>query len=245
MTIPLTALNSTSAGDIIRAALRKLRTFKPGETLPDSEISDNLEVLNDLIDDFSADKLMLFALTTEPFVLHTNTPQYTIGPNGDFNTARPFFVEPRSCFIRSLGVDYPIYPMTQQEYNSISIKTGTGISGIPLKLWFDPQYPLANITIDPAPTDNSFTLYLVSGKPFLEFPDITTAISFPPGYRRMLVYNLAVELESEYGPSTDPRIHAIAVQTKSAIQHRNAKTIKIDVSGTLRGKTYFNFFRGE
>lgn len=230
-TLTIYATDSTTAGDIIRSALRKLRVYKPGEAILDAEVSDNLEVLNAMLDYWSSENLMIFAYLKEAFSLTTSQSLYTIGPGGDFSTTRPDGVEAKSSFIRdSSSNDYPLESMTQQEYNSTSLKIGSGLNNIPAKLWYDPQYPFGRIQFD-CPASASLTLHLVSRKPFAEFDGITTQISFPHGYRLMLIYNLAVFLSSEYGKGKlTSEIAAIAASTKSHLKHKNARPIMADLS---------------
>lgn len=231
MPITLTALTAITAGDLIRSALRKLRVYKPGEAIDDAEIVDNLEVLNAMLDSWSSDRLMIFAYTKEAFSLTAGQSLYTIGPNGDFNTTRPDGVEAELSYVRdSNSNDYPLERMTQEEYNRSSPKTGSGLNNIPGDLWYDPQFPLGRIQFN-CPASSSLTLHLVSRKPFTEFPDISTEISFPNGYRNALIYNLAVMLSDEYGKKITPQMGAIATRSLSHLKHRNARPIMADHSG--------------
>lgn len=214
-----------TAQDIIKGALRKLRVYTPGQTIPGDEVADNLETLNALLDYWNSQRLMVYALTTEAFSLTSGKSLYTIGPGGDFSTVRPDSVDVESSFIRdSSSNDSGLKIMTQAEYNAITLKSGSGLNGCPNRVWYDPKYPLGRIQFN-CPLSSGYTFYLASCKPFTEFPDISTAFVFPAGYRLMFIYNLAVMLASEYGKPVTNDVGAIAAQTLSHIKAKNARPI--------------------
>ena len=233
-TLTMDAVGSTTSGDIIKSAMRKLGEYKPGETISDSEIIDNLEVLNTMLDSWSSESLMIPHSRTEPFTLTAGQSLYTIGPGADFATTRPYSVDARSSFIRdSSNNDTYLEKMSELEYNQLGIKSGSGLNGIPSYLWYDPQFPLGRIQFD-VPADGN-TLHLVSMKPLEEFPDIATEISLPPGYRLAIIYNLAVMLASEYGTRVPVEVGVIATQSKKEIKFKNAKPIMATGYQTVPG----------
>lgn len=244
-TLTLEATGSTTASDLIKSAMRKLRVYKPGEAIDDAEIIDNLEVLNTMLDAWSADNLMVPYSKTEAFSLTAGQSLFTIGPGGDFSTTRPNDVDVKSSYIRdSSGNDYTLLPMTEREYNSLGDKSPS--SSTPAYLWYNPQYPLGRLQFD-CPSSSGLTLYLVSQKPLDEFPDITTELVLPHGYKQTIVYNLAVILAPEYGKSVDGAVAAIAVTSKAQLEHKNAKPIMADFSSVpsgSRGFSHSDFERG-
>lgn len=226
--VELSESGSTTAGDMIKSAMRKLRVYKPGEAIDDAEVIDNLEVLNTMLEAWSADGLMIPASKTEAFTLTAGQSLYTIGPGGDFNTTRPIDVDVRSSYVRdSDGNDTLLSPMTEREYNSVYDKSPSSNSE-PAYLWYDPQYPLGRLQFDD-PVDGG-TLYLVSQKPLDEFPDITTEMVLQPGYKQAIIYNLAVMLAPEYGVAVPAEVGVVARESRSSIEHRNAKPIRTDFS---------------
>lgn len=236
MGIILAGNREVKAQDILKRALRLLRVYNPGEPIPGAELEDNLSVLNSMLDYFSLHGLLIVATTTEGFPLTALDPTYTIGTDEDFDTTRPMAIDAKASFIRdSSGNDYPLLPMTEREYNAVSLKVQT-TGSTPERIWYNAQYPEAAITLDPAPSAG-LTLYLVSEKPFNGFDDIATAIEFPPGYQALFEWNLAVWLAPEYGERAKltPKIEKMAQETRSAIEARNFKPIKKDSLGIPAG----------
>lgn len=70
---------STSALDLITGALRNLNALEAGETPNASDSADSLQVLNDMLESWSIEKLLIFSSTENKFVFTPGKYQYTIG----------------------------------------------------------------------------------------------------------------------------------------------------------------------
>jgi hypothetical protein len=68
-----------TALDIIKSALRKINSYQSGETIATPDENDCLEALNDLLDSWSTDQLMVYG--SNEYVLHwqSGRRQYTVG----------------------------------------------------------------------------------------------------------------------------------------------------------------------
>lgn len=73
------AANSTTAMDIITGALRNINALEAGETPSASDAADALQVLNDLIEAWSIDKLMIFSSVENILTFTPGQYQYTVG----------------------------------------------------------------------------------------------------------------------------------------------------------------------
>ena len=74
----------TTAADIIKSALRKINSYQSGEPLANVDAQDCLECLNDLLDSWSTDDMLVFG--TEEWVLNWTSGKntYTVGnPTND------------------------------------------------------------------------------------------------------------------------------------------------------------------
>jgi hypothetical protein len=179
-----------------------------------------------MMDSFSIDNLMIYQILEENFPLVVGTASYTIGTGGTFNTTRP--VKITNAFIRDTSSnDYPVQIIDNLAYDSIPLKTVTSRSQY---LYYDASYPLAYIRLMYVPA-YAETLYINSWKQLQQFADGTTVLSLPPGYERMIAYNLAIELHGEYGGSMlNPEVVAIAKEAKAALKRLNATLPIADVS---------------
>ena len=73
---------------ILKAALRLLNVKASVDSLSASELTDGQEVLNQLIDEWSNQKLMQPALVEITHTLTANDGQYSIGSGGDIDVTR-------------------------------------------------------------------------------------------------------------------------------------------------------------
>jgi hypothetical protein len=208
----------TTANEIISRSLRLLQVLGQGRrTLTANELSDGLESLNSMLEAFSIERLMVYQILEENFPLVAGTANYTIGVGGTFNTTRPVKIE--SAFLRdSSSIDYPLQIINNEAYDSVTLKT---TSSRPQYLFYDPIYPLAYVRLMYVP-QYADTIYINSWKQLQQFTDGTTSIALPPGYLRMIVYNLAIEMNAEYGTKLAPEVVAIATQSKGALKRLNA-----------------------
>lgn len=212
---------STTAHDLVRGAMRLIGAVDPGEEMTAAEASDGLEILNELLESLSIESLAVYQLLQENFNLVAGTASYTIGSGATFNTTRPLDV--LSGFIRSSSTDYPLRIVTREEYDRISVKT---LEFMPELLYYQPS--VANGTIYlygvPAAAD---VLYINSHKQLQSFTTLTTSIVLPPGYKRMLRFNLAPEIASEYGRKVPEEVKEIARISKMNIKRQNSRTAKL------------------
>jgi hypothetical protein len=65
-----------------------------------------------------------------------------------------------------------------------------------VRLYYDPQYPLAKICFDYAP-DEAVTFHVRTEKPLLSLASLDTVIDLPLEYKEALMYNLAVRVHTE------------------------------------------------
>lgn len=214
-----------TANELISRSLRLLGVLGQGRrTLTANESSDGLEALNAMLEAMSLERMMVYQILKEDFPLVAGTADYSIGEGGTFNTVRPVKID--SAYIRDGDIDHPMQIIDNGAYDGVAFKSA---SSIPQYLYFDPQYPLAYVRLLYAP-NAAYTLYLNSWKQLQRFADGTTELSLPPGYERMIVYNLAIELNAEYGSTIAPEVVAIATQSRAAIKRVNAPSPVADVS---------------
>ena len=236
---------ATASGMILRSLrLRGEKTIDG--TLSTAEQTAYLADLNTMLESWALERLMVPNLFQESFPLTSSTGSYTIGPGGDFNTARPNkIVAP--CFIRdSDNADLPVEIINAQAYGSIAEKTIDG--SYPRYLFCDyaSVSGLATIYLYPEPS-SGLTLYINSWKQLQNFPLISTVVSLPPGYQRAIEFNLAIETAGGY-MSVMPEVAKIAKESKAALKSLNQPdTIMQLDAGALLGRGHVpgaNIFTG-
>jgi hypothetical protein len=211
----------TTAGDIVRKALGLILQLGQQDTLSSGDLEDGLDGLNTMLDSWWTERLACYALRTDTLVLSGGVNTYTIGPGGDINSTRPVRIE--NAFVRTPSglnsVDYPIDIIGQTQWDAIGVKN---ITGIPRKLFYNPQYPLAEINLYPAPLSNAYTLYIDSYLRIQSFDNAADLINLPPGYARALIYNLALEVAPAYAATPSALVMKFANESKRVLKRLNS-----------------------
>lgn len=216
-----------TGNDLIASSLRLIGALASGEVPSGAEASNALDILNQMIDSWNAERLTIFSIQRNVQVPAALKQTYTLGTGGDFNIARPPKLERMGVIILSNPVqplELPMEKLSDIGWQSIPVK---GIvSTIPLKFWNDNAFPLMNINVWPIPSAQiNFTLYVWQA--LTQFPDLVTDETFPPGYLKALRYNLAVDLAPEFGRTTPQEVLMQAVATKAVIKSINASELNI------------------
>lgn len=232
----------TTARDLIKGALRKINAIGKGAPLDNDEAQDALSVLNQMLASWSAEGGMVFNETSETFNLTSGDGVYTIGVGGDFNTTRPNRIV--SAFVTFGGTDTPLIFLTKDQYDSIGIKTD---QGEPDCIYYDGNYPLGTIYLDPVPVGGTITLNMV--KPMTSFSSLDTVFAMPGEYQMAIEYNLAVLMAPEYETEPSPTVFRMAVRSKKIVMAQNGYADKIlssldinDGSG-VTGNIYSGYWR--
>lgn len=212
----------TTALGIVTSAMRKNGVLTKGEAPSADEAADGFEMLNDLLAGLSNDSLIVYARTLENFTLVGGTSSYTIGPSATFNTTRP--VKIISAYVRSGSIDYPLTVVSDESFSTITYKS-TG--GIPEFLNYSNAYPTATIKLYPSPS-SAYELFILTEKPLTAFSSLSTVVSLPPGWERMLKHNLAMEMAPEFGVQTPAEVVEIAKESKADIKSAVMSAKKMD-----------------
>ena len=85
--------SETTAQTIINGALRLLQVASTDVVLTADEANDALESLNQMIDGWSNESLMLYHVQLEQFTCVPGLNPHTIGLGGNFNTTVPAHIE--------------------------------------------------------------------------------------------------------------------------------------------------------
>lgn len=207
--------------DLVSACLRLIGATAPGETPAASEATEGLAALNRMIDSWSTEGLLIYAVTEEaPLTLTAGDATVTLGTGGDITT-RPMRIE--KAFIRHNSIDYPITKfLTVDEYARIPDKSVQ--TPYPYELYDDGGYPQRTLKLYPTPSAGH-QLILFTLRPLTSIATLDTVLSLPPGYERALVYNGAVELSPEYGRPADPAVVQIAVESKAGLKRANSRAV--------------------
>jgi hypothetical protein len=233
--------------DIIKGSMRLLGVLDPNEQPSASEAQDALFALNALIDTWKTEALMVYAILPQTFALVGGQKTYTLGPSGNWNTERPVKID--SMYLQYTDatsgpppLNLLVVLLNQDQYNAIIVPNTT--TTIPTAAYIDDGFPLRTVSFWPVPTVdydiNLFTWSLIDG-----FDSVTDDVSLPPGYERLIRFNLALELAPEFGRQPSQIVAAGALSSKAAVKRNNVKPLYMacDPAVTKR-TTAWNYLTG-
>ena len=209
----------TTAADQINGALRLLGVLAEGET-PSSETSqDALTALNQMLDSWNTERLAVISTQDQVETWPPGAISRTFGPTGDIVGNRPVLVDDATYFRDpASGISYGLKLINQQQYNGIAVKTVT--STYPQVLWVNMTYPNIEMYVYPVPT-KVLEFHIVSVQPLTQPANLSTELTFPPGYLRCFRYNLACEFAPEFGVEPSAQVQRIAMTSKRNLKRIN------------------------
>jgi hypothetical protein len=209
----------TTAGDQINAALRLLGVLAEGETTSASVSQDSLAAMNQMIDSWNTERLMVYNTIDQIFTWPAGFIERTLGPTGDFIGLRPVLLDD-STYYRDPGtnVSFGIKFINQQQYDGIAVKTVT--STYPQVMWINMEFPNIAMTVYPKPT-RDLEWHFISVQELAQPATLATDIYMPPGYLRAFKYNLACEIAPEFGVEPSPTVSRIAMTSKRNLKRIN------------------------
>lgn len=226
--------------DLITEAAIMAGAVAAGETMAPEESAYGFNKLNQLVDRLATDRLAIyreqrvgpFSVTSGQGDITASSP-ITIGSGATWNTARPIWIDRAGVIYTAGSTPEPELPMrvlTTQEWARITVKGITAT--LSRSLFYDRLFNSSgygNIYLYPVPSA-SFDVVLYVPVAVTQFPndadgnpDYTTAISLPPGYRAMLISNLAQVMCIGVKP-VDPDLRDEATRTLADIKASNVVT---------------------
>lgn len=203
----------TTATQIIDRAYSIIGYKDPGEALSGSDADYALDVLNDMIDGWTTQRL--FIVSVEEVVTSVSGQTVTIGPGLTIDVDRPVKME-NGAFHRISGTDYPLIWIDRTQYNDIQLKAVS--STIPEYGYYDAA---GKIYLWPYST-SALALHLQLQVQLSEFADLVTEYTLAPGYRKALSFSLAEELAPGLKELPQSVIRA-GVLARQAIKRTNVR----------------------
>lgn len=210
--------------------------------------NDGLVSMQALMDSWNTENLTCFSVRDNSFTLSVGVSSYTIGSGATVNVDRPLQII--QAYLRdSGGNNYPLNIRTRDQWNQIGNRSSIITSQIPTDCFYDPTYPNGVFAVFPYPLA-AYQVFFDSYSPLTSVSTLTQTLSFPPGYERAFVYNLAVEISAQNGiplPTTGTNIQELANTSKGNIKRINEGNREIVASydGAIVSHAYptYNIYR--
>lgn len=221
--------------DVIKRAMRQIGAEDFYNEANGVEFNTAMGALNNLLNEWSAHGFVQWKDERVTHTLSSGTASYTIGSGGDIDTTRP--AEIRSIFLRRNNTDYPLEQRDRVDYILEADKQTA--QAIPDYFYYEPTSDtLGTITFYPKP-DTADTVYIDVRNPLTEYTSLTAALALPPEFENVLVFNLAVDLASEYGREAPPTVQRRAATTLRKMKAYHAKGVPgTYINLTRRGRNY-------
>jgi hypothetical protein len=210
-----------TARTIIRGALTDLGVVSAEEPLSASQCEDGLDLLNQLLDSLSTERLWIYHTPESVLTWPAGAQTRTWGVGGDIPTARPIKLAQHASYRDVSGYDYPLtVSLTQEEYAQISWKAMP--SSWPQALYYAPTVPLGTLQCWPVP-DMEVSIVVYPWVPLEQFAALDDSVELPPGYTRALRTGLALEAAPSYGVQPSPLLVRHAQESKHMLYVPNVE----------------------
>lgn len=215
----------TTGLDIITQALKKSGVLGQGRPPSATEQEDALADLNDMINQWSQMRWMVWGIIEIGLVSTGQITPYTVGPAGNFAvTPAPRRLE--GAYLRQLNnnnlpVDVPLEVIpAREQYARLSLKT---LSSFSLYVFLDTKFPVADLYCYPWPNATIYSIYILM-KDVVPILALDTDITnMPLMYIPALKFNLARRLRQAYGKGMKPdqELNRLAGSSLEVIQNAN------------------------
>lgn len=224
-----------TAEDLITSSMRLIQVKEAGEIPTADEAALGFMVSNQMLDAFTAERLMVFTINIAQYAIIAGQQTYTLGVGGNFNAPRPVNID-RITIIYLANpaqpLELPLELLTDAQWAAIPVKNIP--TTLPRAVYDDGAFPLRNLSFWGVPTLIS-NVNVYSWTALTQFTALTTNLTFPPGYFEMLRYNLAVRLAPEFGESASPDVISLANESKARVKSINIPIVDLRCDSALTG----------
>lgn len=198
--------------ELVESAIRTSNLAPRGQDIDPQLYEDALVSLSFVLSELSRDEILPPNTDAVEHALTSGVDSYTMGPTGDFSS-RPIELFQAILYGATLGaVRLPLAIRPYAEFEALTFPTAPGL---PSRVFFNPTYPLATLTVYPTP-NNTWTLRMV-GKFAWPAVNPDAQISLPPGYDAMIHDAEAVRVCEDNNRQVDPVLRQRARNSKSAV----------------------------
>lgn len=227
--------------DLITLALKQAGVVGVGQNVSAEDSADAFELLNAMVAQWAVRRWLVYALQ-DLSAESTGADVYTYGPSGDFNAPSTDHLE--SAYFRYLNStspqmpDFPLSLITAYEdWSRIRLKS---LTTWPQYVFFDSQFPLANVRFWPIPQAGQYELHLIAKQPIPAFTGLTQALTLPPQYQEALLYNLGLRLRTHFQLPPDLQLKALADAALMTLRNSNAAVPRLHMPNELPGAGWYN-----
>lgn len=234
----------TTALDTVTGSLRLLGVVGASDVPSPEDTAVALTAFNEMLESWSTHNLAIFTPVDQVFTLTPGTSAYTLGPSGVWTGFRPIQID--QVRVSYQTIIYQVDELDNARFNAIPYPAQTGV----LPIWFnyDPTVPNGTVNLWPVPTQ-AIQIILSSNQQLAQIASLATTLVLPPGYKRAIRYNLAKDLQGEFGAPLSPLALQIAATSLGDIKRANVTPVRAEFDPALtdgggNGSRLANFISG-
>lgn len=212
--------------DLGKESLSEIGVLAAGEAPSGPDGALILSKLNSLVDQWASERLMIHTVTRTTWTLVADQASYTVGSGGGVNIAWPSYIEGFGYIDTDTDPDqeYPLGPpLTDDMWERVTQKALS--STRPVKVYYNPTFPLGTLNLWPVPSLSTLQGVIYHPTAVTEFAGLSTAVSLPPGYRRMIVKNLALDLAPSFGVQPSRELEIAAGHSVNVVKRKNTPVL--------------------
>lgn len=208
-------------------SMGRLGVLASGENMTAADANVCLEAINQLLDEWQATPLMLYAEQRTTWNLTPSQASYTVGDSAEVDVPRPVYVDAVSYVQTNLSppLEIQMNPYTDASWAAQSQKTLT--SNLPLNYYYNLTYPLATLYLWPIPTQASLQGVLYARTQVAQLASLDTDVALPNGWQRMIVTNLAVEIAPAFFREPSATLVDQAKKSLAAVKRSNIRNVDL------------------
>jgi hypothetical protein len=216
------SIGAIVVSQLITGALFEIKVARAGDQVAPETLQYGLQLFNELLDGWNGipDHRAIYAVDISTFTLVPSLVPHTIGPTGTFVTAsRPVNIAFAQVDLGGGPPDVyrPIWLRDKRWYANQSVPALT--STFPTDLYYAPDWPNGSLYFWPVPT-TAYTVRLWL-QALLLTANLSTTVSFPPGYQLALRLTLAERLARGMGQPLSADLKQDARDARAAIFANN------------------------
>jgi hypothetical protein len=187
-----------TAGEIVTAAFRKIAVQSKDQAVETEDMAEGLRVLNWMLKAWQAKRYLTWTFTAGSLTLSTDA-EYTLDP------VRPLRI--LNARLKRAGVELPMHEMTRDEYDTLPVKTTTGV---PTQFHYNRQREAARFFVWPVLSAvNGETVEYTYERELADIAGAADVLDMPVEWHECVIYNLAARLADDY-QITAPKVDARA-----------------------------------
>lgn len=236
--------------NLITETMQDISVLSPGDALSETMGTAVLRKLTRLFDNLNAEQSGVYGSSPNSYTLTAGHNPHTIGPTAstpDFIvTQRPVSIDAANLVVPAgtSSIHYPLDLVNQDWYASLSLPA---LTTWPSSLFYSTDWPVGRIYLFPVP-DAAYGLQLWT-RTVLADLTLDDAVSFPPGYRDMIILTLGEMVAPSYPPAVADAAAAAKARARVFANNDPSQTLATADSGIPRPKpgggwSIINFYRG-